>query len=49
MGGEIGLLGFSYTYLVFIVGMLLYLCRGAIVIVLGWEGIRLISILLIGF
>lgn len=49
MGGEVGLLGFSYTYLVFIMGMLLYLAGGNIVIVLRWERIGLISMLLIGY
>jgi hypothetical protein len=49
IGNEVGLLGFSYTYGVFMMGILLYLMGGTMIIVLGWEGIRLMSILLIGY
>lgn len=44
-----GLLGFSYTYLVFMVGILLYLAGRTMVMVLRWERIGLISMLLIGY
>lgn len=49
MGREVGLTGFSYTYALFMLGMLLYLTRGTIFLVVGWEFIGLMSMLLIGY